>query len=55
MSVKKGRPLSDNPMNTRLSIRITQSEKDEIMAFAKKHKMTLLQIVRKGIEAVKKK
>lgn len=55
MSVKRGRPFSDNPMNTRLSIRITQSEKKEIMAFAEKHKMTLLQIVREGIEAVKKK
>jgi len=55
MSVKRGRPFSDNPMNTRLSIRITQSEKKEIMAFAEEHKMTLLQIVREGIEAVKKK
>lgn len=55
MSVKRGRPFSDNPMNTRLSIRITQSEKDEIIAFARKHNMTLLQIVREGIEAVKKK
>ena len=55
MSPKTGRPPSDNPKSERIYIRVTQEEKDEIMDFSKKHKITILDLIRKGIEAVKQK
>lgn len=54
MSPKTGRPKSDNPKSQRLFIRVTPEEKTEIHEFAKKHGYTLLELLKKGIESVKK-
>ncbi len=54
MSPKTGRPLSDNPKTERIYVRVTPEEKNEIMDFSKKHKITILDLIRKGIEAVRK-
>ncbi len=54
MSPKTGRPKSDNPKSQRLFIRVTPEEKAEIYNFAKKSGYTLLELLKKGIESVKK-
>lgn len=55
MSPKTGRPKSESPKSTRLEMRVTPEEKAEIMTFAKEHQVSLLDLLRIGIEAVKKK
>lgn len=55
MSPTQGRPHSDNPKSERLYIRVTPAEKAEIQTAAKKSGFTLLELIRKGIEAVNKK
>ena len=55
MAPSKGRPPIDNPKNGRIDIRITPQEKAEIKQFAQEHGYTLLELIREGIEAVKKK
>ena len=54
MSSKMGRPKVDNPKKERLYIRVTPQEKIEIYEFAKKNGYTLLELLKKGIESVKK-
>lgn len=54
MSLRKGRPKSENPMNDRLYIRITKEEKEIITNFSKENRYTLLELIRIGIEKVKK-
>jgi len=53
MSVRKGRPKADNPMNDRLYVRVTKSEKEEIMKFSSEHGYSILELIRIGIEKVK--
>lgn len=53
MSPSQGRPHIDNPKTERLFIRVTPQEKKEIQAFTKESGYTLLQLIRKGIEAIK--
>lgn len=55
MSPKTGRPKSDNPKSESFHIRVTASEKEEIMRFSKDHDMSLLDLIRAGIESVKEK
>ena len=55
MTLRTGRPKSDNPMNDRLYIRITTQEKEVVTKFAKENGYTLLELIRIGIEKVKKK
>lgn len=52
---KKGRPLSENPKSERLFIRVTPEDKKEIQNFVNKSGYSLLELIKKGIEAVKKK
>ena len=54
MAPSKGRPPIDNPKSGRLNLRVTPLEKAEIMEFAQKHGYTLLELIRKGMEAVEK-
>ncbi len=49
-----GRPKSQNPKSERLFIRVTPDEKAEIQSFCKKFDVSLLDLIRKGIEAIKK-
>lgn len=53
MTPLKGRPPIDNPKSGRLNLRVTPKEKAEIMEFAQKNGCTLLELIRKGMEAVK--
>lgn len=55
MSPKAGRPPIDNPKSERLFIRVTPDEKKEIQDFSKKTGYGLLELLKKGIEAVKRK
>lgn len=55
MSPKMGRPPSDNPKTERLNIRVAPDEKKEIMEFSQKAGVGLLELLKIGIEAVKKK
>jgi hypothetical protein len=49
----RGRPPSDNPKNARFFICVTPQEKAEIYAFARSSGYSLLDLIKKGIEAVK--
>lgn len=55
MSPSQGRPRIENPKTERLFIRVTPEEKEIIQAFSKKSGYTLLEILRKGIDAIKNK
>ncbi|NBK80070.1 CopG family transcriptional regulator [bacterium D16-76] len=55
MAPTQGRPPSDNPKTERLFIRVTPQEKAEIQSFTKQSGFSLLELIRKGIEAVKQK
>lgn len=48
----RGRPPSDNPKNARFFICVTPQEKAEIYAFARSTGYSLLELIKKGIEAV---
>lgn len=55
MSPQMGRPKSDNPKTDRLFIRVTPEEKKEIQSFSQKHNVGLLDLIKIGIEALRKK
>lgn len=54
MSPRTGRPKSDNPMNERIYVRVTKEEKDEIMKFSSENGYTMLELIRLGIDKVRK-
>lgn len=53
-SKKTGRPKADNPRDHRIQIRFTEEEYERIMDCAKRHNMTITQIVRKGADDLAK-
>lgn len=55
MAPSMGRPPIENPKSERLFIRVTPQEKKEIQAFCKESGYSMLELLRKGIEAEKKK
>ena len=55
MAPSQGRPPIENPKTERLFIRVTPQEKAEIQSFTKETGYSLLTLIKKGIEAVKKK
>ncbi|MCI6958833.1 MAG: hypothetical protein MR743_03090 [Oscillospiraceae bacterium] len=55
MSPSQGRPRIDNPKSDRIYIRVTPAEKAEIQAAAKEMGLSLLELIKIGICAVKKK
>lgn len=55
LSPPQGRPPIDDPKTERLFIRVTPKEKQEIQSFAKSNGFSLLELIKKGIEAVKNK
>ena len=54
ISPKAGRPFSDNPKAERLYIRVTAEEKKRIMDFCDEHKVSTLDLIRKGMDTIKK-
>lgn len=54
MSPRTGRPHVNNPKNERLHIRVSPDEKAKIQEFCKKFNVTMLELIRKGMEAMKK-
>ena len=54
MSPKAGRPFSDNPKAERLYIRVTAEEKKRIMDFCDEHKVSALDLIRKGMDTIQK-
>lgn len=54
LSLRTGRPPSENPKNERLYIRVTPDEKVKIHQFCKEFEVSLLDLIRKGMEALKK-
>lgn len=49
-----GRP-SDNPKTDRFNIRVAPDEKAKIMEFIEKHNISLLDLLKKGMQAIEKK
>lgn len=54
MSPRTGRPPVENPKTDRFNIRVSPEEKREILEFSKKSGKGLLELLKIGIEAVKK-
>lgn len=54
MSPRNGRPPLDNPKSERLFIRVTPDEKRKIQEFVKSSEYGLLDLIKIGIETVKK-
>lgn len=53
VAAKRGRPFSDKPTKTtRLEIRVTPEEKQEVMEFAKASDLSLYDLLQIGMEAV---
>lgn len=55
MSPSQGRPPIENPKSERLYIRVSPAEKKEIQKAAKETGFSLLELIRKGIQAARKK
>ena len=55
MSPRTGRPKAENPKTERLFIRVTPEDKKEIQDFSEKSGYGLLELIKIGIKAVKKK
>lgn len=55
LAPSQGRPHIDDPKTERLFIRVTPKEKQEIQTFARDNGFSLLELIKKGIEAVTKK
>lgn len=55
VSPKTGRPPKENPKSARIYIRVTEEEKESIMKDAHNVGLSLLELLKKGIEAVKEK
>lgn len=54
MKKRTGRPPTENPKSERLFIRVTPEEKKEIHEYSKSSGLSLLELLKKGIEATKK-
>ena len=55
MSSRTGRPPLDNPKSERITLRVTPDEKSEIMKYSKESKKGLLELLKIGVDAAKKK
>lgn len=55
MSPQVGRPKSNNPKSERIFIRVTPEEKKEIQEFSSKSGIGLLDLLKIGIETMRKK
>lgn len=55
MGPQVGRPKSKNPKSERIFIRVTPGEKKEIQEFSSKSGIGLLDLLKIGIETMKKK
>lgn len=54
MSAKMGRPKSDNPKGTQISVRLTDEELKRLDENAQYYEETRAQSLRRGIEEVRK-
>lgn len=49
---KRGRPFSESPKTTRLEIRVTPEQKQEVMEAAKASGLSMYELLRIGMETV---
>lgn len=54
MSPRTGRPPKENPKSASIHLRVTPKEKEEIMNYCRKHKITCLELLKMGMKADKK-
>lgn len=54
MSPRTGRPHAENPKSERLHIRVAPDEKEKIQKFCEEFGVSMLELIRKGMEAMKK-
>ncbi|MGI6251805.1 MAG: DUF6290 family protein [Christensenellales bacterium] len=47
---KMGRPLVEDPMLHRVTVRLTEGEYQELKKYAKSHNLTMSQAVKSGLE-----
>lgn len=52
MSPRTGRPLAENPKNTRIELRVTKEEKAEFQKFCEEKKIGYLDLLRIGKNAL---
>lgn len=48
MSPRTGRPIAENPKNTRIELRVTKEEKAELQKFCAEKKIGYLDLMRVG-------
>lgn len=53
MEGKMGRPVAEDPKKKIVTMRFTQSQYDELKAYAEQHDMTVTQVLMKGWEVLK--
>ena len=49
---KMGRPTVEEPKDKRVSMRVTEKDYERIFAYAEKHKITVAELISKGVEKV---
>ena len=54
MSPKRGRPSLPDAKHERLYVRVESSEKQTIMEFCREYGKTVLELIRAGMDAIKK-
>lgn len=54
MSPQRGRPKSADSKHERLYVRVEATEKQKIMDFCQEYKKTILELIRAGMDAIKK-
>lgn len=53
MEGKMGRPVAEDPKKKIVTMRFTQSQHDELKAYAEQHGMTVTQVLMMGWEVLK--
>lgn len=53
MSPRTGRPRSSNPKSEGFHIRVTPEEKQEVLETCKQYNVTVYELIRIGIDAIK--
>jgi len=51
---KMGRPKAESPKKKNVNFRMTQEEYDKLSEYAAKHKLTITQVVHKGVNLLYK-
>ncbi|MCI6432554.1 MAG: hypothetical protein SPF19_14490 [Oliverpabstia sp.] len=49
---RNGRPKLEEPKNKKISLRVSEKDYERIFAYAEKHKITVAELISKGVEKI---